>query len=60
MEKYQLIISEPVACDLMRKGYNLIAQMPSERYEGRIIYVFPNDADITDELRNYDPSTYYA
>lgn len=59
MEKFRLVIVESVAIELMKMGYNLIAQLPSERYEGRRIYVFANDEDLEQDILKFDESTYY-
>ena len=59
MEKYMLVIVESVAIELIKKGYNLVAQLPSERYKGRRIFVFANDEDLERDILQYDESSYY-
>lgn len=60
LEKYQFVISEVVTQELLQKGHNLIAQMPSERFPGRRIYVFANNERMERDITMYDDSTYYA
>lgn len=59
MEKFRMVIEEDVAIDLSKRGHNLIAQVPSENYTDRRVYVFANTNELEIDIQEYDKSTYY-
>lgn len=59
MEKFRMVIEENVAIELSKKGHNLIAQLPSENYTDRRVYVFANTNALETDIKEYDKSTYY-
>ncbi|MGN7409857.1 hypothetical protein [Sporosarcina sp. SAFN-010] len=59
-EALKLVIDEAVAIELMQRGHNLLAQLPSETVEDRRVYVFANTPQLDKEMTEYDESTYYA
>lgn len=59
MDKFRMVIEEKVAIELSQKGHNLIAQLPSENYMDRRVYVFANTSALETDIKEYDKSTYY-
>lgn len=59
MEKFRMVIDEKVAIELSQRGHNLIAQLPSENYTDRRVYVFANTSALEIDIQEYDKSMYY-
>ena len=59
MDKFRMVIDEKVAIELSKKGHNLIAQVPSEKYEDRRVFVFANSNTLEIDIKDYDKSSYY-
>ena len=59
MDKFRMVIDEVVAIELSGKGHNLIAQLPSENYTDRRVYVFANTNELEIDIQCYDESSYY-
>jgi len=59
-EKLRLIIDYDVAIELCEQGHQFIAEIPSELFEGRNIYVFARSGELDAKLLGYDSTTYYV
>lgn len=53
MNKYKCILSLRVANDLVARDFPLVYIEPSNKREGKLVFVFKNSQELEDELSEY-------